>query len=426
MRAGGPSSFPSSKIVCGESHQKRSKGESMQTGTFKKRALALGVSVCLGVAWVGMSGCEPTPRRQLTTGEKLADMEWIYSMFGQNYAPMKYKEKLFGFEFEKLKDEYREKAKLTANNDEFYHLMLSFVAQFKDAHTSGSLNAPDILGRAQIAFLGFSGKRKGNKFVVTELFPTVNSRTSLPIKVGTEILKIDGMTLADAIKSEFVKYRDLGQDDTNFTYHVNRLFTRVSLSMPLPKKDTVTLTIPGPKKTEVNVVLPWVVKDLALFREQQAKAHKGTVGSESKDKTPGFTGLPTTFWSFDSFEAGKKIQLGLLNFQGMAANPQQLLNKVRRGLPGFNVRETFQFVDDVAGWIGLDEAPKADDDDGAPVTAKTMSKYRDVPSDALFVPTSRTYPSYVYKADKELVGYIWLHSFSPGAPTPTVLTEVNQ
>ncbi len=379
----------------------------MQLERFKNRALALGIGLCLVVGFAAVSGCDPIPRRQLSSAEKVADMEWIYSIFGQNYAPLKYKEKLFGFEFEKLKDEYREKAKATANNDEFYQLMFSFVAQFKDAHTSGSLDAPDIAGRAQVAYLGFSGRRKGKNFVVTDLFPTTKSYSAFPIKVGTEIVKIDGMTLEDAVKSELVKYRDLGQDDTNFTYHVNRLFTRVSMSTPLPKKDTVTLTLAGRKASQQDVVLPWVVKDLSLFRKEQAEA-RGS-GWKVDDKTSPPPG--TTFWTFDSPEGNQKIQLNLLNFQGMPADPQRLLAKVKRGTQGFDVRDTFQFLDDVAGWVSAE--PKAPLQGATTAdTASFMAQYREVPSTAMFLPTAKILPSYFYKAGKELVGYIWVYSFS--------------
>jgi hypothetical protein len=56
---------------------------------------------------LGLTACQdPIPTRTLTSDEKVADLYWIYSQFGENYAPLEWKEKLYSFDFEKLKLDY--------------------------------------------------------------------------------------------------------------------------------------------------------------------------------------------------------------------------------------------------------------------------------------------------------------------------------
>src|SRR4051812_28353182 len=80
-------------------------------------------------------GCQPAPRHLLTTDEKIADLHWIFSQFKENYAPLNYKEKLHGIDFQTLKANYTGEAVLTKTNEEFFVLMHRFVSEFKDAHT---------------------------------------------------------------------------------------------------------------------------------------------------------------------------------------------------------------------------------------------------------------------------------------------------
>jgi hypothetical protein len=115
----------------------------------------------MGVVLAGLTACDPVPRRTLSAEEKAADMAWVYSQFGENYAPLELKQKLYGFDYEELKVRYLEAAKATKTNDEFYRLMMKFVAEFKDAHTSAALTNASLPNRAQTAFLGFSGIRHG-------------------------------------------------------------------------------------------------------------------------------------------------------------------------------------------------------------------------------------------------------------------------
>ena len=249
------------------------------------RALFLG-----GAALFCFTGCEPIPGKPLTEAQKRVDMEWLFNQFDANYAPLDYKSARYGFDYEALKTAYLDKAKATTSNDEFFMVMHEFVANFKDAHTSASLHYGNLPKRAQIAYLGFNGKRKGNSLVVTEILPTYDlAKSGYPIRKGDEIVAVNGKPLPEFIAENLLAYENLGHDEANLTVHMNRIFNRVSTSDPIPTERNMTLTIgkraltdeeraagkdrlgfelpPFVKKTvHLDVTLPWVVRDLYDFK----------------------------------------------------------------------------------------------------------------------------------------------------------------
>ncbi|MEO5970148.1 MAG: PDZ domain-containing protein, partial [Bdellovibrionia bacterium] len=213
--------------------------------------------VCQLVVLVSfLIGCEPVPRRNLSLEDKRADMEWLYSQFNENYAPLNYKEGLHGFNYQRMKEDYLQRAVDTKTNEEFYDLMFQFVASFKDAHTSMTLSPGTLPGRAKVAYLGFSGKRKGNALVVTEILPTIDpSDKKYPVQVGDLITKLDGKPLVDVVREDMVRYRDLGQNESNLTFHMNRIFNRISIVNGAPLKPDAVLTLeitPDDEKGEKN------------------------------------------------------------------------------------------------------------------------------------------------------------------------------
>ncbi len=359
-----------------------------------------------------ITACDPVPRRTLTAEEKIADMEWAYSVFGANYAPLEYKAQRYGFDWDALKTRYREEARVTQSNDEFYAVLHKFVSEFKDAHTSSSLTNSDLPGRARVAYLGFSGERKGDALLVKELLPTIDEDSSYPIHVGDEIIKIDGVALTDIVRGEMVKSRDLGQDESNLSFHFNKIFTRISTARALPARDVAVLTVKDDDQ-EREVQLPWVTKDLVQFRTEQAEARAAA-------EAPAAPASPSV---------GSLVErpqfLALLGFDGHIIDPVAALASVTRGSRSFSMLNTFRFIDDVAAWTTNLHAPVAG--------VETMRRVRNVPERAQFIEAARTYPTYVtrepvlnaagQRTGSRLVATMLLDTFSPAATEETVSTE---
>ena len=374
------------------------------------------------IAWknIGMSAaalslfvaCDPVPRRELTPEEKQADMMWLYSKFGANYAPLEYKQELWNFDYETLKSTYLEAAAETPDNEAFYALVQQFVAEFKDAHTSVAFTASGRPGRETVAYLGFSGRREGNNFVVTELFPTIKKDATLfPIVPGTVITKVNGLTLKEYINANLTKTSNLGQDDANLTYLMNRIFTRLDIQTPLPKEQDVTLTLLNAETGKgEDVVLPWVKKDLYSFRKDATEAASEAPKKEKEE--------PKETVTMINVNDSTQIPFSFMNFDGSAFNLNSFSKKSK--LPSFLERiSSTQFKNGIAGWTTQVEKLKS-------VGPKDkLTKLRVIPEGAMMVEESTIYPAYIFPSEIDgkivTMGYILVDTFSPdGNPMPGV------
>jgi hypothetical protein len=401
---------------------------------------------------LGLTACQdPIPTRTLTSDEKVADLYWIYSQFGENYAPLEWKEKLYSFDFEKLKLDYLDRAKATKTNDEFYDLMFNFVAQFKDAHTSAALTASSLPNRASVAFLGFNGFRKGEKFVVKSLLPTISPTSAFPIKVGDVITMVNGKSVKDVVISEQLQYRNFGSDEANQTALMNTIFTRVSTINGLPTDANAVITIEkddpaaqdqamvvanaiadpilkaaalselakNPKKKLVNYTIPWVVKDLNKFKKEQAAA--AAPSASPNPAAPGTGKTPAenaeNFLMVDGNDANL-LKFNFIGFNGRVIMPFDLVQSVTESVRK-RISDSFKLIDTYAAWSVAD-AP-----DAAPKTAKdNLADKRAVMKNAIFIEGSNNYPAYVASRDvldkdgnrtgkKTLIGYLYIDSFEP-------------
>lgn len=366
---------------------------------FKRAVLfVLGVSFIV----VGMTACDPVPRRTLTNEEKAADLFWVYSQFGENYAPLEYKQSRFGFDYERLKAETNEAAKAATTNDEFYAVVFKFVSQFRDAHSSAALTNAALPNRAMVAYLGFSGIRDGETLLVNSLLPTIAPDSGYPIEKKDRILKLNGRLLRDVVNSDLLQWRNLGNDEANFTFHVNKLFTHVSTSNGIPTEDDAVLTVKRGDSI-FEVTLPWVKKDLVQFQAEQTKAKEAA--QQKKASKP----AAENYLMLSDGNGGVLFKFRFIGFDGRielpVMNAETISRKFRK-----SVNESFRMIDAFAGWQFLSaDAEKAEN----PTPEMLMREQRFVPEDAVFLNHAKVYPAYVSREGGTLVGTIYLDTFSP-------------
>lgn len=392
---------------------------------------------CLLLAVGLFQACGPAPRRALTSDEKVADLYWIYSQFGNNYAPLEYKEKTHQFTYEDLKKKYVAEAQATQTNDEFYALMYRFVAEFKDAHTSASIMNSDLPGRAKVAYLGFSGVRKGDTLVVKELLPTmVSDSSNYPIQKGTVITKLDGVPLKEIVTKELSVQRNLGQDETNLTYHMNKIFNRISTFHKMPTKDMAVVTIKDGDK-EVEVTVPWITKDLRTFKleQEQAEAAKKDDDKNKDEKAAGSEKKTTSVASrlaetYDALGASGEtlFSLRFVGFDGLTAMPYKDALNFRPEQKVSRFLKNFRFLDNVSLWTTATKRADSMQD--------LLKEERTVPSDAIMLSAAKTFPTYLTRkkvpgategqAKDKLIAVMWLNTFSPQAEEKDVLDEVKE
>jgi hypothetical protein len=375
-------------------------------------------SFCILMLFV--ASCGPAPRRDLTDFERQTDMYWLFSQFEQNYAPLEYKQKLWGFDYEQHKQATLTKSQKSqaSSNDDFYLEAHAFVAKFADAHTRAQLTPASLPARARIAYLGFSGLRKGDGFVVTDFLPTYkldpNSLAQYPIKKNDIVLSIDGKDLKQAYQDDLKRYMNLGNEEANFTAFFGTLFQRTSLYSPMPKELTAEIKV---KRGEDEFVynLPWVTKDLYVFNDEQNKAI-------NKNK-PAANTADIKVDSLKAFHLKCFDQRGLFSYRQCP----EARNFVRNHAE-FNFWDTFKRPQMKMNW-----KVSAVDSDGKIVSAatdplKALKTKRYVPADAIFIPQSATYPAYMTRQKDEndqyhLVGVINLDTFSPSTGEAEVLKE---
>ena len=362
-----------------------------------------------------MVACDPVPRRELSPEEKQADMMWLYSKFGENYAPMSYKEGLHNFDYEELKAQYLDAAANTENNDEFYALVHEFVAEFQDAHTSVTLTNSGKPGRETVAYLGFTGKRVGDELQGAERAPTVAAGADFPVAVGTRITKINGMTLKEYVDQEATKYTNLGQQESNYTLHMSgQMVTKLSTWGNLPAEDDVVLTIKDGNK-EVDVTIPWVKKDLFTYMEDMRKAKSASVETPEIDEQ-GAEGNEEALVanSYLGAEGNAKLPFSLLGFNGQKLDIPALFGR-KKANTFLDRVDNFRFAHPVASWTMSSEVNtelKQVNNSFMPA----LKELRSVPANAVEVPTADVLPAYFWQEDvngtKVNMGYVFIYSFS--------------
>ena len=249
------------------------------------------------------------PGRGLNTLEKQADIAWVYGVFSRNYAPADWKKKEFGFSLEQAQQDCLGGATMTDGGEFIAHLNRC-VNRFKDAHTrilAGGTVLPEF---AKVAYLGFrtavtridlahppvsKDKEKNgdsNKdtnpaalttvLKVKQLLPTTTSE-DFPVKEDDFIVKINGQPVADYLAAELTSYSDLGNSNSSMTVAAEIFPVRTSHENHLPVESSIRLDVLRDELT-FKVEVPWTVKDLLEFQNEQALAAQTKKPKEEKEK----------------------------------------------------------------------------------------------------------------------------------------------
>jgi C-terminal processing protease CtpA/Prc len=203
--------------------------------------------------------------QEFTLQQRLDDFNYITGIFDEYYAMLNHKEQRFGFSWEKLKSEYL--TRITANGlsrTEFAKIIQELVAQVKDAHTSAQFmrDAYSEGMEVKVATLGFATTREikdgKNLAKVTKVYKKFHpSDDATPVKTGDIIVAINGVDIDTVAKDELIKYRDLGQKESNLTFAYSVLANRLNISnAELPTGDVVLKV--KRDDVEFDVKLSWI------------------------------------------------------------------------------------------------------------------------------------------------------------------------
>ncbi|MGH9657538.1 MAG: S41 family peptidase [Bryobacteraceae bacterium] len=137
-------------------------------------------------------------RAQLTTEEKLLDLQSLAALYAKQYAPYEWKRDALKVDLLNL-GPWMERARRTKDDLEFYEVLSSYVASLNDLHTVY------LLPSDFIAFLGFSVDLYDGRPLIDQI-----SRLQLPVRdypfdIGDELVSIDGRTSAEWL-AEFARF----------------------------------------------------------------------------------------------------------------------------------------------------------------------------------------------------------------------------
>jgi hypothetical protein len=382
-----------------------------------------------------LSSCAPAPRAKLTEFQRKADMNWLLSQIETNYAPLEYKQKLHHIDYEKLKDHYLDDAAKDQSNEEFYRLMFKLVAEFKDGHFSAGLSMSSLPGRSTVTYLGFSGLRKGENFKVTKFLPTFKDAKDYPIKINDEIIEMDGLSMREAVNQQLVPMRNIGNNESNFTGLVGKLFSRSSMNFPVTKEGMTKIKLKRGDKI-LTVEVPWITRDYVEFNKEQAEAtakKAQEAGSNLQQQMAEIIGMVQSLGG-NAYISDTHIKNMLIK----AKDATELKNLFLQTASRLTALDTFEYkrMDPVADVLDLYEilgkkfetGEEKKVDPKAPVTnIDLLKKERFVPAKIIPIAASKTYPAYVgvFEANKKrsTVGYIRLSTFSPEGSEDDVVKE---
>ncbi len=222
--------------------------------------MSLRLRSCLSVlALVAAAGCSSSTSgsgtsssdvRSVTNVEALSDFDQIASSFRGLYGAMDRKQARYGFDFETIVKEYRDRVAASTTEADYQGIFQEFIARFEDAHVSlyGKIDSDD----AHSLSLPFEVMPVEDTYVIYQVGKTFNAA-----QVGEELLAIDGVTTKD-LYTQLAKYQGIPNPlakkhfvASNFTYRPSYMVKGIDPATP------AKLSIRGVDGTVREVSIPW-------------------------------------------------------------------------------------------------------------------------------------------------------------------------
>lgn len=188
---------------------------------------------------------------QMTPEQKSADFTQLAANFAKNYGPMQWKRDALNFDLLKIQPWLDRVAQTTTDLD-FYELCVQYIASLDDAHSGFYLPANFT------AQLPFSADLYDGKAMVDELSPILEG-SNLNIRIGDEVLSIDGTRAGDLITS-LMPYATAANPVSTRRYAAALLTVRPQQIMPhaVDVGDTAMVTLRHQNGDVETLQVPWM------------------------------------------------------------------------------------------------------------------------------------------------------------------------
>lgn len=188
---------------------------------------------------------------QMTPGQKSADLTQLAATLAKNYGPIEWKRAQFHFDLLNIGD-WVKRAAASRDDLDFYDVCVDYVSNLHDAHTAFYLPS-DFR-----AVLPFRVDLYDGRPIVETLSSSLDSQDNFPIRIGDELVTIDGVSAA-ALMEKFRSYATLGNTVSTQRLAAALLTSRAQTLMPRAPEvnDISEITVKHPSGASDTVKVTW-------------------------------------------------------------------------------------------------------------------------------------------------------------------------
>lgn len=188
--------------------------------------------------------------KPLTSDQKILEFDQLLGQIRSFYGPLEYKQTHQNMDLKTVEALYRQQIQKSATNDEYYGLILKFVAEFKDSHFAARIPSKK---RAQLP-LGVDLIE--GRVLVADVDTKELPEEKFPIKRGDELISIDGRPVKDVIQELMLRRGD-GYHKTTERISAMYLTIRPASMFELPKGNASLIIKSKEKQTLSAFEIPW-------------------------------------------------------------------------------------------------------------------------------------------------------------------------
>lgn len=194
----------------------------------------------------------PALAQGLTPAQKEADFRYLASLYSTYYAPLEWKNQLFGFNALNLKP-WLDRVAMTTTDLDFYELCVEYVASLNDTHDAFTLPSDFV------ATLGFGVDIYDGVLLIDTLNRTILPSSTYPFTIGDELVSVDGVPVEQLLQ-DFAKYAIQGNRVSTRRLAANRITSRPQVRMPHASDlgETATVLIRRQNGDFETYTIPWL------------------------------------------------------------------------------------------------------------------------------------------------------------------------
>lgn len=194
----------------------------------------------------------PAQARNLTTQEKLSDLDQLVATIRTQYGPLEYKRKALGVDLDVLRTRYAERIAATSTNGDFYYSLVDFVAEFKDSHFS--IRVPS----AQVSRLPFTTDLVAGHVLIDAIDRKKLPESAFPFQRGDEVVRFGGEDIR-AVLDRLQTHLGMGFELTARRIATFGLTQRTASRLALPHGEVAIAIRRGTSARIDEVKLKWEI-----------------------------------------------------------------------------------------------------------------------------------------------------------------------